>query len=133
MNILQVEQHTLHVYLSDMGLARIKVGCATMTAVQIVGTPCYAAPETFEGSAGKPSDVWGFGMVYLELCGGRRAWGSVTHYNELLRKLLLKKLPELSHLTSKQEEICKGCLNFDSKQRMTIKQILQMIRASVTE
>ena len=129
MNILQVERGTSHVYLSDMGLARI----ATMTAVQIVGTPCYAAPETFEGSAGKPSDVWGFGMIYLELCGGRRAWGSVTHYNELLRKLLLKKLPEFSHLTSRQQEICRGCLNFDSKQRMTIDDILKMIRASVTE
>ena len=69
LNILQVERSTLHVYLSDMGLAKIKLGCTTMTQVQIVGTPCYAAPETFEGSAGKPSDVWGSGMVYLELYG----------------------------------------------------------------
>ena len=56
-----------------------------MTCVQIVGTPCYAAAETFEGIAGKPSDVWGFGMVYLELCGGWRAWGKVYHYNELIK------------------------------------------------
>ena len=64
-NILQVERSTLYVYLSDMGLARIKMGCSTMTCVQIVGTPSYAAPESFEGAAGVPSDVWGFGMVYL--------------------------------------------------------------------
>ena len=61
-------------YMCDMGLAKIKVGCSTMICVQIVGTPCYAAPETFEGTAGKPSDVWSFGMVYLELYGGQRAW-----------------------------------------------------------
>ena len=44
-NILQVERSTLHVYLSDMGLARIKMGCSTMTHVQIVGTPIYAAQK----------------------------------------------------------------------------------------
>ena len=62
-----MERGTLHVYLSDMGLAKVKVGCSTMIHVQIIGTPCYAAPETFEGAAGKPSDVWGFGMIYVEL------------------------------------------------------------------
>ena len=72
-------------YMCDMGLAKIKVGCSTMTCVQIVDTPCYAAPEMCEGIAGKPSDIWGFGMVYMELCGGRRAWGSVCHYNELVK------------------------------------------------
>lgn len=120
-------------YLSDMGLARIKVGCSTMTHVQIVGTPCYAAPETFEGTAGKPSDVWGFGMVYLELCGGRRAWGNVSHYNELMAKLLLKNLPDFSHLSLQQQRICRGCLNYDSKQRKSMEEILIMIRASLIQ
>ena len=45
--------------MCDMDLAKIKVGCSTMTCVQVVGTPCYAAPENFEGTAGKPSYVWG--------------------------------------------------------------------------
>ena len=57
-------------HMCNMELAKIKDGCSSMTCVQIVGTPCYAAAETFEGIAGKPSDVWGFGMVYMELCGG---------------------------------------------------------------
>ena len=120
-------------YMCDMGLAKIKVGCSTMTNVQIVGTPCYAAPETFEGTAGKPSDVWGFGMVYMELCGGRRAWGSVCHYNELVKKLLLKKVPDFSYLNLRQQEICRGCLTHDIKQRKTMEQLLLMIRASLTQ
>ena len=56
--------------MCNMELAKIKDGCSSMTCVQIVGTPCYAAAETFEGIAGKPSDVWDFRMVYLELCDG---------------------------------------------------------------
>ena len=120
-------------YMCDMGLAKIKVGCSTMTCVQIVGTPCYAAPETFEGTAGKPSDVWSFGMVYLELCGGQRAWGSVCHYNELVKHLLLKKVPDFSYLNFRQQQICRGCLTHDTKQRKTMEQILSMIHASLTE
>ena len=65
--MLQVERGTLHVYITDMGLARIKMGCTTMTQVGVIGTPYYAAPETFKGEAGTPSDVWGLGMVLLEL------------------------------------------------------------------
>ena len=117
-------------YLSDMGLAKIKAGCSTMTCVRIVGTPCYAAPETFEGAAGKPSDVWGFGMVYLELCGGQKAWGNVCHYNELLAKLMLKKLPDFSHLNVQQQRVCRECLNYDPKQRKSIEDILIIIRTN---
>ena len=51
-------------YLTDMGMAKIKVGCATMTQVQLVGTPYYAAPETYDGNVGKPSDVWSLGMIF---------------------------------------------------------------------
>ena len=76
-----------------------------MTCVQIVDTPCYAAPEMCEGIAGKPSDVWSFGIVYMELCGGRRAWGSVYHYNELVKNLLLKKMPDFSYLNFRKQEI----------------------------
>ena len=67
-------------YMCGMG---VKVGYSTMTCVQMVDTPCYAAPDMFEGIAWKPSDVWGFGMVYMKLCGGRRAQDNVCHYNEL--------------------------------------------------
>ena len=69
-----------------MGLAKIKVGCSTMTHVQIIGTPSYAAPETFKEAAGKPSDVWGFGMVYLELW---RTKGMGQH--RTISKTLIKK------------------------------------------
>ena len=120
-------------YMCDMGLAKIKVGCSTMTHVRIVGTPAYAAPETFDGVAGKASDVWGFGVVYLELCGGKRAWGGVSHYNELLKKMLRKEVSNFSHLNYRQQQICRGCLAFDPKERKTMGQLLLMIRASLTE
>ena len=85
-NISQVERGALHVHLSDMGLAKIKVGCSKMTHVQILGTLCYAAPEIFEGTAGKPSDVWGF---HLELCGRKRVFATTVIYKLLLKKCLI--------------------------------------------
>ena len=72
-------------------------------------------------------------MVYLELCGGQRAWGSVCHYNELVKNLLLKKVPNFSYLNFQQQEICRGCLTHDIKQRKTMEQLLLMICASLTQ
>ena len=41
---LQVELGTLHVYVTDMGLAKLKINLSTMSNVAVVGTPYYSAP-----------------------------------------------------------------------------------------
>jgi len=124
---LQVERGTLHVYVCDMGLAKIKVGCSTMTHVSLVGTPCYAAPETFEESAGKSSNVWGFRVAYLELCGGRKAWGAESVITMSYSKDFVKRSTVVFTL---EQEICKGCLMFDPKEHKTMEQILVMLHAT---
>ena len=53
---------------------------STMTHVQ-------TAPETFEGAAGKPSDVWGSMLN----CVVDEEHGEVCHYNELVAKIVAKK------------------------------------------
>ena len=50
--------------------------------------PYYLAPETFHGKVGKPSDVWSYGVVFLELFGGQHGWGDVEHHNELIGKMM---------------------------------------------
>ena len=117
-------------YLTDMGMAKIKVGHATMTQMQLVGTPYYAAPETYDGIVGKPSDVWSLGMVFLELYSGKHAWGEVTNHNQLVKLILTKQLPKMGHLDQVQQKICKACLIFDPKSRKLVHEVLQLLRTS---
>ena len=60
----------VHVYLTDMGMAKVKFSCSILTEAHHVGTPYYAAPETFEEVVGKPSDAWSLVILmpaaYLE-------------------------------------------------------------------
>ena len=111
-------------------MAKIKVGHATMTQVQLVGTPYYAAPETYDGIVGKPSDVWSLGMVFLELYSGKHAWGEVTNHNQLVKLILTKQLPKMGHLDQVQQKICKACLIFDPKSRKSVHEVLQLLRTS---
>jgi len=36
-----------------MGVAKLKTNNATLTEMEVNGTPYYAAPETFEGKVGE--------------------------------------------------------------------------------
>ena len=68
---VQVEDHTLHVFLADFGLGKIMTttrvfGTATMSA----GTPGFQSPEQLKGEGlGTSSDVYAMGGVLMELFG----------------------------------------------------------------
>lgn len=61
--------------LSDFGLAKLgPVGEDTHVTTRVMGTPGYCAPEYAKsGKLTLKSDVYGFGVVLLELITGRRA------------------------------------------------------------
>ncbi|XP_065915409.1 uncharacterized protein [Dysidea avara] len=128
-NIL-VEESTLHVYLTDMGMAKVKFSCSTLTEACCVGTPYYAAPETFDGVVGKASDIWSLGIVLIELYGQQHAWRNVKTNNQLMMQLLTKKLPTYSHLDQHVQQVCESCLKYEPKQCSSGAEILQLIRTS---
>ena len=99
-----------------------------MTQVDARCTPYYCAPETFDGKAGIASDVWSYGLVALELFGGKQAWGTIQHRNELIKKILCKEIPCLSHLSSLGKTICHMCLKYEPKERKTMLDILEVLR-----
>ena len=109
-----------------MGLAKLKVSNTTVTKMDVTGTPYYSAPETYYGKVGVPSDVWSFGIVLIELFGGRRAWGALSHHNELVANVMSKKVPTLGYLHPNVKELCSGCLSYNPKER---KQMLEIIKA----
>ncbi|KAG8052352.1 hypothetical protein GUJ93_ZPchr0001g29287 [Zizania palustris] len=72
-NILLDEEY--HAKLSDFGLAKLgPIGDKTHVTTRVMGTHGYCAPEYM--STGKltiKSDIYSFGVVFLELITGRRA------------------------------------------------------------
>lgn len=58
------------VKICDFGLSRT-LDQSIQASVTLAGTPCYIAPELWEGDeAGFSSDVWSLGIIIYELCVG---------------------------------------------------------------
>ena len=125
-----VEWGTLHVYMCDMGLAKIKVGCSTMT-------------DSLHTMLCSPRNVWGNSWEALRCMGLRsglhetmwweKGMGQCLPLQWISKNLLLKKVPNFSYLNFQQQEICRGCWTHDIKQRKTIEKLLLMTRASLTQ
>jgi len=75
-NILLGEGY--HAKLSDFGLAKLgPVGDKTHVTTRVMGTHGYCAPEyALTGQLTAKSDIYSFGVVFLELITGRRSQDS---------------------------------------------------------
>lgn len=111
-----------------MGLAKLKTSNSTITKMDPTSTPYYSAPETYYGGVGKPSNIWSFGVVMIELFGSKRAWGELKHYNELVANIMSKKIPSMVHLTLPAKKVCECCLVYEPKGRKTMTDILSLLR-----
>jgi serine/threonine protein kinase len=57
--------------LMDFGIARVIENPGITTTGQILGSPAYMAPEIVRGkSSGKPSDIFGMGILLYQMCVG---------------------------------------------------------------
>jgi serine/threonine-protein kinase len=66
------------VRITDFGLA-IAAAEEETEAAEILGTPAYMAPEQFEGKgATTRSDIYSLGLVFYEVCTGKRAFTATT-------------------------------------------------------
>ena len=95
----QVEKGTFHVYLTDMGLARLKTTTCTMTNV---------------GKA--------------EGTGRKHAWGKLMTHAEMAQLIVAKTLPSVQHLNPTIRRVCEGCLQYDAKKRINMMTVIQQLR-----
>ena len=117
-------------YLTDMGLARMKTSCCTMTQVGgAIGTPYYCAPESYMGGVCLASDIWSFGLVLREIFGRKHAWGRLMTQAEMAGLIMCKTLPPLGHLKAHIKDVCEMCLKYNPKHRIEILELLKKIRA----
>ena len=83
----------------DFGLggfaAEYQLEAARLTAThEMMGTPCYAAPEQLRGDVLSPrSDLYSWGLIFLECLTGTLAVGGTTAHEVLLRQLGADPVP----------------------------------------
>ncbi|PHT73064.1 hypothetical protein T459_23849 [Capsicum annuum] len=104
----------MHARLDDFGLARIYDHVQVANATQVVGTVGYLAPEFVKtGRASTQTDVFGYGVLILEVMCGRRPIEERTdqgfNEEEALRVLQLGMI----------------CASLDPKARPTMRQVVK--------
>src|ERR1039457_183983 len=69
-NVMLVEEGgQQHVKVTDFGLARSlrPEDNSTLSHAEVVGTPCYMAPEQFRGQYGPETDIYALGLTLFEM------------------------------------------------------------------
>ncbi|CAI9276014.1 unnamed protein product [Lactuca saligna] len=136
--------------ISDFGLAKLSLERRSMMSMSLMrGTPGYIAPELFSRSFGQvshKSDVYSYGMMILEMVGGRKnVEVGVDHTSEIyFPHWIYKKVKfneELGLHTSMSDEekemvrkmIIVGlwCIQTNPLNRPTITKALEMLEADL--
>ncbi|ESW28229.1 hypothetical protein PHAVU_003G269700 [Phaseolus vulgaris] len=137
--------------ISDFGLAKLgPSGGQSHVTTRVMGTYGYAAPEYIAtGHLYVKSDVYGFGVVLLEILTGMRAFDTRRPTGQqnlvewtkpfLSSKKKLKTIMDIrikgqysSKAASQAAELILKCLEHDPKQRSSMKEVLEGLEAIET-
>lgn len=80
---IMINSNTGLVKLSDLGFANF----VSALSSEVVGTPCYMAPEVFDGKYTHKSDVYSFGMLLLEMLTNEVPYAECKTMAQIYRKL----------------------------------------------
>ncbi|KZV18266.1 serine/threonine-protein kinase [Dorcoceras hygrometricum] len=138
--------------LSDFGLARVgPTGDQTHVSTRVMGTYGYAAPEyVMTGHLTTRSDVYGFGVVLLEMLVGRRAldksrpsrehnlveWARpILNHNKKLLRILDPRIEGQcsSKILMKVAHLAYQCLSQNPRGRPVMSQVIEILEPLVTQ
>lgn len=110
--------------LADLGLSTVLSSEADVS-VHAVGTPFFMSPELCQGRPyGRPSDIWGLGMMLYVMCAMRPVW-----YGDDLERVLLcicnSPTPALAPPFDVFNSLLRKMLHKSASRRPTIDRILR--------
>jgi mitogen-activated protein kinase kinase kinase len=124
--------------LSDFGSSRWAMidaeGGVCKTTQNVVGTAPYMSPESVRGKFSFASDIWAFGVTFLELVtDGGNVWGHLGARDGfgLILKLGLLDKPELlppvpAHCSRGLADVIHRCLELDYRKRLSSEDLLRL-------
>lgn len=122
-NVLLVEGRW---QLSDFGLVRGVGSKSATNTTQMLGTPHYAPPESYDGIIAPAWDVWSLGVLLVEALTGKMPFAGDTP--QQLQNAVTNAPPQLpSNLPAPFDVIVPGCLEKDRERRLTAVQILDIL------
>ena len=93
-----------------------------------VGTPLYQAPEILldRGDYDSSVDVWSVGVIFFKMLSGEVPFPGET-IEEVVAKIMERKylLPNYLKKTPFAENFFKGCLQYEPKERLKLKDICE--------
>ena len=119
---------SLRTYLCDMGLARVRQGTSLLCHATAAGTPMYIAPEAFTKEFGTPSDVWAFGIIFIEMMTECYSWGELLGMFGIFSAFQEKKMPpSLAMLDVPLQDVAKACLKYKPEDRASMTDVIQLL------
>jgi len=129
----QVTTDLNHVYVCDMGIAKLRGSVDDQTATtKVVGTYSYMPPEMFDKSyMGTEVDIYSLGCLYIELFGERRVWPGLSNV-EIMKKVCgsFATAPTMvgtQHLPIPYARLCRECCQLNPKDRVDIDNVIQQL------
>ena len=120
--------------ICDMGLAQVRSGSSVLCKATAAGTAMYIAPESFDGTFGPPTDVWAFGLVWIELFTGQYSWGNVINMMQMCRILQEKRMPPgLAKLDDCLKSLPEACLAHCPSARPSMSRVIQMLEQAQSD
>ena len=106
----------------DFGIAVAEGATALTESGAFVGTPAFMSPEQVNGTAGRPSDVFNWGLTVAFAATGRPPFGTGTPGVVAYR--VLHNEPDLRGVPAQARSLVEGALAKDPGARPTAEQLL---------
>jgi len=114
--------------LADFGLARPFAG-SWMQASRAMGTLAYMSPEAIDGEIGAHVDVWAFGVLLQQCCGGDFPYDGASEL-QFIRNVAAREPSIMPGLPQPFDAIVRGCLTKNWRTRWTARQVLDALNTT---
>ena len=112
--------------ISDFGVARLVGGKTASNTIHIAGSPVYMPPDAYNGEISTAFDMWSMGVMIVEMLTGKLPFDANTVQE--LQVAVQSKEPQIKgKLRAPFDQIVKGCLIKDRKQRWTSRRVIEAL------